>query len=127
MARATLPQLGSLAILAVSTIGAGCLFWVLPVWAVPSVLLALNSLALALVALKRPLGYTIGQLGLFLFMLVAVINIVGDPEDQYPWPSFTAVSPYAALAVACICFLGFAIILRRARAQLQVGAHCSAA
>jgi uncharacterized membrane protein len=88
----------------------------LPNWQVPILLFALALLALVLVLAKRPIGYSIGQLCLFLMLIVAILFIIGDFEAPNPQP--LTRYPYLFLGLFCAAFIAIAAVLRKAQTEM---------
>jgi hypothetical protein len=107
----------SIAILSVvSAAAASYLYLSLPQWQLPALLFALVFSALLLVLAKRPAGYSLGQLGLLLIFLVALLITIGDYETSDPRPA--TFYRYLALGTICVAFVFAVMILRKARAEI---------
>jgi hypothetical protein len=110
-------ELASVALLVVAFIGTAALLFVAPAWPVPAIMAVVFGTSLALLGLRRPVGYSVGQLGLFLAFLIGIANSIGDWEvPEYVEP---VLSPYLQVAIVCLLFLGCAMMIRRAQAKLQ--------
>ena len=114
----TRTERASLAILVVALVGTAVLLLVAQSFPIPAVLIALFSTSLVLLWRQQPAGYSVGQSGLFLVFLICIAYAIGDYEvPEYVEP---ALSPYAQVAIVCLLYLGCAIMLRRAQANMRV-------
>ena len=107
----------SAAILSIASIAAAWyIFLSLPDWKLPTLLFVLTSSSLVLVLTRKPFGYSVGQLGLFLMLLVSIAYIIGDYETPDPRPLTS--SPYLVLGILCAAFIAIAGVLRKAQVEM---------
>jgi hypothetical protein len=107
----------SAAILSIASIAAAWyIFLSLPNWQFQTLIFSLTSTSLLLVLARKPVGYSVGQLGLFLMLLVSVARIIGDYETPDPQPLTT--SPYLVLGILCAAFIAIAGVLRKAQIEM---------
>jgi hypothetical protein len=107
----------SIAILSTaSAAAASYLYLSVPQWQLPTLLFALAFSALVLVLANKPAGYFLGQLGLFLMFLVAILFVIGDYETPEPRPA--TFYRYLALGTICVLFVFAVGILRKARNEI---------
>lgn len=104
-------------LLVAALVGTATLFFVLHAWPVPATPFVVLGISLALLGLQLPAGFSVGQLGLFLLFLIGVITSIGDWEvPEYVEPM---ISPLSQVIFVCLLFLGCAVLLRRAQAQMR--------
>ena len=111
-------ELASVTILVVALICTAMSFFVASQWPFLALMALLLSTSLVLLRAQRPVGYYVGQLGLFLALLIGIGHSIGDwevPEHVEP-----ILSPYAQVAIVCALYLGCAILLRRAQAEMRI-------
>ena len=105
-------------LLIVALIGTSISFFLVPQWPFLAVLALLLSASLALLRAELPVGYSVGQLALFLVFLIGIGHSIGDWEvPEYVEP---ILSRYAQVAIVCSLYLGCAILLRRGQVDLRV-------
>lgn len=91
-------------------------------WEIPAIACALIVSSLALIRMRKTVGYALGEVGLFLLFLTIVLVIIPDRES-YNFVAVPISAIYFELAVASVLFLLFEYVLRTARTQLTESAY----